>query len=64
MAKIIAFAGGYDATQKVWIHPDAVQSLFQVEPGVTSIIMRSGQGSLNVGGDADFVASKLNEASE
>lgn len=63
MAKIIAFADPNRPGEMIWINPDAVEMLRASANGNTHVVFRSGAAPVYVGGEADFVAGKLNAAS-
>ena len=64
MANLIAFDDPSHPNQKIWIHPDAVEQVKSVGNGNSSIIFRSGSSPIYVSGEPEFVAAKLNSASD
>lgn len=64
MAKIIAFADQTRQDQMVWVHPDAVELVRANPNGGSVIYFRSATSPIYVGGEPDFVVSKLNAASD
>lgn len=63
MAKIIGFADAARPDQMVWINPDAVELVRANPNGGSVIYFQSSTSPIYVGGEPDFVVSKLNGAS-
>lgn len=59
---IISFADPYVSGNAIWINPAAVEQVRPNHDGNSAIFFISGSPTLIVGGPADFVVSKLNEA--
>lgn len=64
MAKLIALPVAGQPNRMIWVHPDAVESLRATGTGNTIITLRSGGDIPYVAGEPDFIASKLNSASD
>lgn len=64
MAKLIAFARAGQPDYMIWIHPDAVEMVRSNGSGNTIVSFRSGDDTITLAGEPDFIVAKLNSASD